>query len=182
MKKRTTSYSLKELNNMVEQFRATQEHRVHEYRLKKHTATEKKTTKTDWWDMPLTVCSCGSTKAPFLAANGRNCSELKRPNVVLANAYKDIKDATGKHIGKIQLGQKPGDNMITALGMNGEKSFKAGRCAEQHAANRLFNEADKIPASLIISDLLFSDALDARYPIVKPYCATCRCVFPQLRK
>lgn len=176
------SYSLKELNNMVEQFRATQEHRVHEFRKRKHTDAEKKSTKDDRWDVPLTVCSCGSTKAPFLAANGRNCSALKMPNRVLSDAYDNIKDATGNRVGGISLGQKPGDDIKTSLGMNGEKSFKAGRCAEQHAANRLLNEAEKIPASLVISDLLFSDALDARYPIVKPYCATCRCVFPQLRK
>lgn len=167
---------------MVEQFRATQEHRVRAFRKKNHTDAEKKSTKDDRWDVPLTVCSCCSTRAPFLAANGRNCSALKMPNRILFDAYDNIKDSKGKCIGRIPLGQKPGDDMITALGMNGEKSFKAGRCAEQHAANRLFNEADKIPASLAISDLLFSVALDARYPIAKPYCATCRCVFPQLRK
>lgn len=176
------SYSKAELNNKVEQFRATQEHRVHEYRLKKHTDEEKKSTKTDWWDIPLTVCSCCSTKSPFIAANGRNCSALKKPNSILTNAYNCIKDAAGNRIGGIPLGQKPARNITSALGMKGQDSFEAGRCAEQHAANRLFNEADKIPASLAISDLLFSDALDARYPIVKPYCATCRCVFPQLRK
>ena len=182
MKKRMKSYSFTELNNMVEQFRSTQEHRVHAFRKKSHTDEEKKSTKDDRWDIPLTVCTCCSTKAPFLAANGRNCSALKMPNHVLTNAYNNIIDAKGNRIGRIPLGQKPGDVIITSLGMNGEKSFKAGRCAEQHASNRLFNEADKILPSLAISDLLFSVALDARYPIAKPYCATCRCVFPQLRK
>ena len=183
MKTRKIPYSNSELNKRVEQYRSTQEHRVHAFRKKEHTDEEKKSTKDDRWDIPLTVCSCGSTKAPFLAANGRNCSALKMPNPILAKAYDNIEDDSGKHIGKIILGQKPGDDIITSLGMNGKKSFKAGRCAEQHAANRLLNEADKIPAaSLVISDLLFSDALDARYPIAKPYCATCRCVFPQLRK
>lgn len=171
-----------ELNNRVVQFRATQEHRVHEFRIKKHTDEEKKSTKDDRWDIPLTVCSCGSKNPPFLAANGRNCSALKMPNSVLSDAYNNVKDAKGNRVGGIPLGQKPGDNIISSLGMNGEKSFKAGRCAEQHAANRLLNEVDKMPGALAISDLLFSVALDARYPIVKPYCATCRCVFPQLRK
>lgn len=174
-------YSKAELNNRVEQFRATQEHRVHDYRLKRHTDADKKSAKTDWWDMPLTVCSCGSTKAPFLAANGRNCSVLRKPNRVLADAYNNIKSAAGKSIGRIPLGQKPGDNIKASLGIKGEDSFEAGRCAEPHAANRVLDDAMRRGGILHISDLVFSDALDARYPIIKPYCATCRCVFPQLR-
>ncbi len=91
-------YSKVELNKRVEQFRATQEHRVQEFRKKKHTNAEKKSTKDDRWDIPLTVCSCCSTTPPFLAANGRNCSALKMPNHVLADAYNNIIDALGKRI------------------------------------------------------------------------------------
>ena len=181
-KRHHSPYTVRELNQIVEHFRGTQENRVHEYRLKKHTVDEKKSTKTDWWDMPLTVCSCGTTKRPFISANGRNCSALKTPHPVLSAAYRDIEDDKGLIIGSIAIGTKPDNNVKSILGLKGKDSWEAGRCAEPHAVNRLLNEARKMSATFGVSDILFSHALDARYPIPKPYCVTCKCVFPQLRK
>ena len=112
MKTRKIPYSNSELNKRVEQYRSTQEHRVHAFRKKEHTDEEKKSTKDDRWDIPLTVCSCGSTKAPFLAANGRNCSALKMPNPILAKAYDNIDDDSGNHIGKTILPHKIGYQII----------------------------------------------------------------------
>ena len=71
MAKLNTPYTISELNKMVEAYRCSQENRVRNFRKKSHTDKEKKSTKTDWWDMPMTVCSCGSTKPPFIAGNGR---------------------------------------------------------------------------------------------------------------
>lgn len=184
MGKSNEPYTIPELNQMVEHYRGTQENRVHSFRLKPHSDDEKKSTKTDWWDMPLTVCSCGSKKPPYIAESGRNCSALKTPHIVLENAYHSIVNASGLKIGSIPLGTKPISTVKAALCMSGQDSFEAGRCAEPHAANRVLNDADKVSKkshTLAISDLLFSVALDARYPIAKPYCVTCRCVFPQLR-
>jgi hypothetical protein len=181
--KSTSPYSIKELNNMVECFRGIQEKRVHNYRLKGHKDTEKKSTKTDKWDLPLTVCSCGSRINPFIAANGRNCSALKTPHNLISTAYNNIKDNYGKTIiGSIPLGTKPNNRIKKLLHLKGVDSFEAGRCAEPHAANSVLTQIKKMSTSKVgISDLVFSVALDARYPIVKPYCVTCRCVFPQLR-
>ena len=176
----SSPYSLAELNKRVESFRGAQEGRVRKYRKQIHTDAEKKSTKTDWWDMPLTVCSCGSRRPPFLAANGRNCSALKAPHPVLESAYMNIM-YNGKVIGSIPLGRKPGNKIKGILGMKGADSFEAGRCAEPHAVNSLLNEARKMGATFRIPDILFSVALDARYPIIKDYCVTCQCVFPQLR-
>jgi len=177
-------YTISELNKRVEAYRRSQENRVHNYRIKRHTEKEKKSTKTDRWDMPLTVCSCGSTKAPFIAENGRNCSALKTPDSVIQRAYQNIRDNSGKVIGSIPLGSHPNSAMKKALGYSKKDSYAAGRCAEPHAANRLLNTANKVskaPVKIEIDDLLFSVALDARYPVVKPYCVTCKCAFPQLR-
>ena len=176
--KHNAPYTIGELNRMVEQYRVSQGSRVHNYRMRTHTDEEKKSTKTDQWDLPLTVCSCGSLVPPFIAASGRNCSALKEPHSVLLAAYGQIKDASGLIVGSIQMGHKPNSIIRESLGLKGEDSFDAGRCAEPHAAHRLMNESGAIKD---VSAILFSVALDARYPIAKPYCVTCRCVFPQLR-
>jgi hypothetical protein len=176
--KRSSPYTKSELNKRAEQFRGTQENRVHEFRLKKHTAAEKKSTKTDWWDMPLTVCSCGTRISPYVAANGRNCSVLKNPHKVLVAAYNNILDNNERIIGSIKLGTHPDKTIKTKLGLAGGKSWEAGRCAEPHAANRLLSRSKTVTR---VSDILFSNALDSRYPISKSYCVTCKCVFPQLR-
>lgn len=180
-KKRTSPYTISELNRRVEQYRATQENRVHKFRLKKHTTSEKKNTKTDWWDMPLTVCSSGTKIIPYIAENGRNCSALNNPNRVLYDAYHNILDNCGHRIGTISLGSKPDSVIKEKLHLTGKDSFEAGRCAEPHAVNKLLNVADTISGGVKITDLVFSVALDARYPIAKDYCVTCKCVFPQLR-
>lgn len=173
-KPRSAPYSPGELNNMVKSFRGTHEGRVHKFRLKKHSDAEKKSTKTDWWDMPLTVCSCGSTKPPYHAASGRNCSALKTPHWVLADAYNNIVDNSGNRIGSIQLGSHPNSTIKKILNLKSNDSFAAGRCAEPHAVHRLLNDIDDVskivPGSFGISDILFSLALDARYQIAKPYC------------
>ena len=176
---RNKPYTKAELNKVVEQYRGYQANRVRNYRLKKHTEEEKKSTKADHWDLPLTVCSCGSLVTPYMAESGRNCSALKAAHPVLAAAYKNITDKSGSVIGSIPLGQKPSNPMRSALGLKGKDSFEAGRCAEPHAAHKLMNKVGKITD---VSEILFSDALDARYPIPKSYCVTCQCVFPQLRK
>lgn len=182
MPKRTSPYTVDILNRMVEQFRATQVQRVRNYRRKTHTPGEKKSTRVNQWDLPLTVCSCGTKKTPFIAQNGRNCSALRTPHPVLAAAYNNIVDGKGNKIGSIQLGSKANAEIKNILHLSGQSSYDAGRCAEPHAANRVLKEIDKRPGHFTaISDLLFSVALDARYPIVKPYCVTCKCVFPQLR-
>ena len=182
MKNRTTPYSITELNNMVKVYQGLQGKRVHKFRLKPHTDAEKKSTKTDSWDLPLTVCSCALKIKPFIADNGRNCSALKIPHRVLADAYDNIVDNSGKKIGSIPLGSKPNGTIKALLHLKGRDSFNAGRCAEPHAANSVLNQIKKGSSSTIaISDLLFSIALDARYQVAKEYCVTCRCVFPQLR-
>lgn len=125
--------------------------------------------KTDSWDLPLVVAACGSHKAPYKVKTGRNNSTLRDCNNVLMNAYFDH---------GMRIDEKPSHK--DRLNKK-DAHYKAGHCAEPHAAHALLNEMQKHGVLLRIADIGFSSAFNCKNNTVHDYCGTCKLVFPQLQ-
>lgn len=171
-----------QLTKHAQVYRKQEFNRIHRFRSKPHSTAQKSTTKTDSWDLPKVVVSCASINAPEVVANGRNCSHLKAPVAVIANAYGSILDNSGKPLGEsIHLGQKPSRTLTSKFGYGGEPSFIAGRCAEPHALQRLANKLSEKGLSIALDEVAFGTALEVDSSRERNYCATCKLAFPQLR-
>lgn len=163
-------------------FRNKQFRRIHSFRAKLHTKRQKETTKIDSWDLPIVVVTCASCKYPNVIGNGRNCSKLRNPASVVADAYSSIKDKYGNSMSKsICLGTAPSPSLKNYFGYSRQTGNIAGRCAEPHAAHNLAGKLSKKGFVLKLNDIVFSLAINVSTSSVKPYCATCKIVFPQLR-
>lgn len=157
-------YTEQDLNPKAKAYCAILRNRVKRHRCSSNDA-EFSSTRNDRWDIPRVAAACGTTTAPFLCATGRNSSFMKQPNMVLEQAYQNM---------GVAIGERP-QNRIP-----GGEYFKAGQCAEPHAANRLLNDSANRNNLLTIGNLVFSKAYKVKNGMVRPYCETCRLVFPQL--
>lgn len=163
-------------------FRNRQFRRIHNFRAKPHTKQQKETTKTNCWDLPIVVVTCASRKFPKIIGNGRNCSRLRNPAPVVRNAYASIIDKSGNPMKgvSIPLGTAPSSQLKNLFGYSTQTGNEAGRCAEPHAAHNLSGNLSP-KHSVNLSDIVFSLAIEVSTSAVKPYCATCKIAFPQLR-
>ena len=115
------------------------------------------------WDIPKVVVACASRIAPFDKERGHNCENLRNPHPVLHASYPSVKN-------EYDPPQYPG-----------EPHYPEGHCAEPHAAHRVLNQMDGYGKRVQIADLEFGNAYSVKYETIKPYCATCKLTFPQLR-
>lgn len=119
--------------------------------------------KTDAWDIPRVAVACSSLKAPYHAERNRNCSDLRNPHPTLFASYPS---------------QRNKKNMPS---YPYEPHYQEGHCAEPHAAHKLLKVMDKYNRSIGISDISFGKAFSVKDNLEKPYCATCKQTFSQLR-
>ena len=93
-----------------------------------------------------------------------------------------VKDKYGNSMSKsICLGTAPSPSLKNYFGYSRQTGNIAGRCAEPHAAHNLAGKLSKKGFVLKLNDIVFSLAINVSTSSVKPYCATCKIVFPQLR-
>lgn len=155
---RNQRWSQRELDIKAKDYCAILRRRVMNYRKQ----GDIKSTKTDSWDIPRVAVACASKVSPYLCARGRNCSNLIHPHPILLASYPSVKR----------------DPQTPAYPL--EPHFAEGHCAEPHAANKLLNKMAK-KRFINISDILFGKAFSVKNSLEKPYCATCKQTFPQLR-
>ena len=162
---RNRPYTQQELNTQTKEYCANLRERVIKHR-RNCLAEEISSLKDDRWDIPRVAVSCGSLKSPYLSANGRNSSYVRNMHPTLLQA----------HLQKgIYIGFKPLRTIPNA------EYFVAGQCAEPHAAHHLLNEVTKYGGYISVIDILFSLAYRVKNSTVRPYCQTCKTIFPQLR-
>lgn len=116
-----------------------------------------------YWDIPRVVVACASLKSPFILKHAHSCESVKHPHSTLSSSYPSQRNEPG-------MPKYPR-----------EAHFPEGHCAEPHAAHKLLNAMDKARQPIQISDILFGSAISVINGTVKPYCATCKQTFPQLR-
>ena len=152
--KNNRQWTIGELNNDARVYARTIISRVHRCRVSKCGR---------YWDIPRVVVACASQKAPFHLKHAYCCCDLHHPHPTLFAAYPSQNNPQS-------IPQYPG-----------EPHFAEGHCAEPHSAHKLLNAMDREGCPIQIGNIQFSNAYVVKDEIIKPYCATCKQTFPQLR-
>ena len=167
---RNQPYTREQLSKIAQESCRKMRQRVMNYRKKNHTYELLISTKVGFWDPPRVVVTCASNVPPFLRETKHQASSLKKCHPTLSSAYQDV---------GIQVG-RPVDRILRTI--YGLAYWVPGHCAEPHAANALLNRMKNASVQIKIDNIVFGLAFNVSNQTPKPYCGTCRLVFPQLNK
>lgn len=165
---RNHPYTKKQLSRIAQESCRQMFQRVMNYRNKSHTDKQYSSTKEDLWDPPRVVVTCASNVPPFLRETKHQSSSLKKCHPTLSSAYLKV---------GLQV-NRPVDRQLRII--PGLDYWVPGHCAEPHAANALLNRMTNASMQIKIENIVFGLAFNVSNRTPKPYCGTCRLVFPQL--